>query len=239
MRPVLFLRALAAASAALAAPALAAPPVPAGQPLVTVKASGIPARDAIAWLGRAAGLRLVPLWRDAEHPEGLDPDRALDLTLTRADPMHALEVVLRQLDGDATWQLDESGAVEIGPRARLNESRSVRIYNIRDLLTRAPDHPQGATLDLEAALRAGSESVLREDDRGHRPDADLERAERAERLVLLITSTVEPDQWVDNGGAAATIRVHEGSLVVRAPGYIHRQIAGSLLPRATPTTPAR
>ncbi len=49
---------------------------------------------------------------------------------------------------------------------------------------------------------------------------------RAQRIVDLIESTVEPDQWANAGGDGASLRIFGTSLVVTAPDYIHRQIVG-------------
>lgn len=46
------------------------------------------------------------------------------------------------------------------------------------------------------------------------------REERAQELVDLITATVRPDIWEENGGVA-TIRFFNGNLVVHAPRSVH------------------
>ncbi len=51
-------------------------------------------------------------------------------------------------------------------------------------------------------------------------------AEKAQELVDLITESVEPEAWVDNGGDFASIRYYSGTLIVRAPDFIHRQLGG-------------
>jgi len=37
---------------------------------------------------------------------------------------------------------------------------------------------------------------------------------------------VEPDAWVERGGGDATIRYYTGTLIVRAPDFVHRQLGG-------------
>jgi hypothetical protein len=53
-----------------------------------------------------------------------------------------------------------------------------------------------------------------------------EKAERAQEIVELIVSTIEPMAWRRNGGEWASITYQDGVLIVRAPDYIHRQING-------------
>ena len=68
------------------------------------------------------------------------------------------------------------------------------------------------------------------------------RRQKAEELIDMIIESIEPMAWDQNGGSWATIRYYEGSLIVRAPDYIHRQIGGyprPLRPRPErPTVPA-
>jgi hypothetical protein len=229
MRPTLLLR------AAVAIPAVVCWFVPCGaaasptpQPtLVTINIMGAPARDAVRYISTVAGLDLSPLWQDADHEEGLDPDGTIDLGCTAATPSEVLERLVKALGPGVTWQTDEQGSIEIGPRSRLNEHARVVIYDVKDLLTETPDYTDVPSIDLQGALQAGSHSVFREEPSSS-TKARHDRQERAEELINLISDTVEPDEWVRNGGRAATIRIYQDSLIVRAPGYIHRQIAGSI-----------
>ena len=61
------------------------------------------------------------------------------------------------------------------------------------------------------------------------PEDDPDRlteTEKVDLLIDLILEIVEPDSWVDNGGEAASIRYYQGTLIIRAPDYIQRQIGG-------------
>jgi hypothetical protein len=62
-------------------------------------------------------------------------------------------------------------------------------------------------------------------DEGDDPERRSEE-EKADELVNLILETVEPDAWTDNGGEWASIKYHQGVLIVRAPDWIHRQLGG-------------
>jgi hypothetical protein len=62
--------------------------------------------------------------------------------------------------------------------------------------------------------------------------------EKAEELIDLIKSLVEPDAWLDE--STASIRYYDGSIIVRAPDYIQRQIGGyGMLPPAPPSADGR
>lgn len=226
----LWLRAVGAAmTIALVAGSAGGSERPAGSPaaLITCSIKQTSTRNAVAYLDRISGLRLVPLWKDADHADGLDPDRLIDLTCVASTPMRALEALVQHLEPGSTWQTTESGEIEIGPRARLNEHQTVRIYDIRDLISETPDFPRCATIDLEAALHPASGAVLREEGESGLPHRQ-EHTDRARDLVALITSTVEPDQWLDSGGPGGSIQIYQKTLVVKAAGYIHRQLVGAL-----------
>jgi hypothetical protein len=57
-------------------------------------------------------------------------------------------------------------------------------------------------------------------------NSDAAKSERAEALIETIVTLVEPDAWTRNGGALATITYQDGTLVVRAPDFIQRQLGG-------------
>jgi len=58
--------------------------------------------------------------------------------------------------------------------------------------------------------------------------------EKAQELIDLIQGLVEPDAWLDE--SVASIRYYDGSIIVRAPDYIQRQIGGY---GAVPMSPPR
>jgi hypothetical protein len=62
-------------------------------------------------------------------------------------------------------------------------------------------------------------------DPGDAPDR-LTEVERAQVIIDLITETIEPEAWDIAGGDWASIRYYTGTLIIRAPDYIHRQIGG-------------
>ena len=78
------------------------------------------------------------------------------------------------------------------------------------------------------------------------PEDDPDRMseqDKADLLIELILEIVETDSWVDNGGEAASIRYYQGTLIIRAPDFIQRQIGGYPFPtrpirKASPATSA-
>lgn len=73
------------------------------------------------------------------------------------------------------------------------------------------------------------------------PGADPPRAgedEKVEQIIELILEIVEPDGWEANGGSWGSIRYYQGTLIIRAPDFMHRQIGGYPFP-IRPTGSAR
>ena len=42
----------------------------------------------------------------------------------------------------------------------------------------------------------------------------------------LLKELIETEQWADNGGDGATMKLYQGAIIINAPDYIHRQING-------------
>ena len=108
----------------------------------------------------------------------------------------------------------------------------LEIYDINDLLLDVPDYTDVPRIDLQQALQSnqggggGGQSPFREQGQQDRNARLKDRQAKADELTQLITSIVEPDQWVDNGGSGGSIRLYQGTLIVNAPDYMHRGING-------------
>lgn len=195
---------------------------------VSIEITCRPLRDAIPIFEQLSGLRLQPLWLDAAYAEGLDPDMPVSVHAAGVSVLILLERLIEAADitGSSTWQLGRAGTIQVGPRSRLNKYKRLHIYDVRDLLKAAPDHRRAPSIDLQQALQPGNASApITGTDNG----ADwLERTprpiDRAQELADLIRATVETDQWKENGGEAGWIEVHQNSLIINAPDYIHRAI---------------
>jgi hypothetical protein len=225
-----------ASGAAAAAHAPALPPrdgplVRLSRP-ISIELAGRRLQDAIAFIGESCGVAIEPLWADDGHAQGLDPERLVTLRAAELPALTVLERVLAcAAGGDAaanSWQLSEAGVCQVGPKERLNQFPRIAIYDISDLLREAPDYTETPVIDLRSVLQAGGgRSPFRNEGAGDRGEGDPEeRVTRAGRVARLITELIEPEQWAQAGGAGASVRVWEGALIIRAPGYIHRQIDG-------------
>jgi len=206
-----------------------------------------PAREVIEYLQTVLGVPIIGRYSDDRTGLGIDPEAEISLEVVSTPALTVLEMVLAQASDDysePTWQL-RRGFVEVGTKERLGtkSAQEIRYYPIRDLMFEAPQFDNAPELDLDAALSqnkggggggsggfggggaggGGGGNIISE------PGAEPERAKEEEmiaQIVTLIQETVEPDGWVENGGEWATIRAYQGTLIIRAPDFIHRQIGG-------------
>lgn len=192
---------------------------------------GATARDALAFWAQISGVEPQVFWESDREPAGLSPEAAIEVDLGVATVREALEAILESMtpgdafeEGQARWQIDESGRLQIGTIGSLNRHPWVIIYPIDDLLTTPPRFADVPTLDLDAAL-SGSGSLIRDaGDGGWSADPAL-RTDAAGEILGLLRAMIEPAQWDTSGGSGASAYVWREALIVRAPGYIHRQIA--------------
>jgi hypothetical protein len=178
-------------------------------------------------------------WLDDRNSVGLDKDMPITVRFDRGTALALLEKVLDKAATDTagaggnTWQLTEDGTFQVGPKERLNRFKFVKLYSINDLLLELPDYSEAPEFDLQSVLQStgqggggggGGQSPFRDTQQ-----QDINRrplAERAEEVMDILRNLVEQEQWVDNGGDGASMRLFQGSLIINAPDYIHRQIDG-------------
>src|SRR6185369_11546819 len=100
-----------------------------------------------------------------------------------------------------------------------------------DLLMVLPRYSEVPAIDLNTVLQSGQGgsggSPFNNANNNNSPlDTQPMREERAKKIMDLIVSLVESQQWQDNGGEGASMHYFNGTLIVNAPDYIHRQING-------------
>ena len=195
---------------------------------VTAEIEDARLEDVIAFIEQSTGAELEARWID-ESRSGVGLDRDALITLSWKDRpaidllQRAVERASDEFDA-ATWQMTEGGIVEVGPRSALNRRAFVKMYDVRDLLVVIPDFTEVPDLELGQIVQGQG---------GSQQDVDIEvpegetEAQRLERLIEIIQTTVEFEQWRANGGDAAEITPYRQTLLVRAPGYVHRQLGGA------------
>lgn len=189
--------------------------------------------DAIDFIRTQTGVDMEVIWAGGSDAVGLDRDKPITLRANRVTALDALERVLFKTGAGAeesTWQLGDSGELQVGLKESLNKFPRMELYDVSDLLLEMPDYDRVPSIDLQSALQTsqGGNNPFRDD----QDNSDLRRTERAKRkvergeeIIDLITELVETTQWERNGGSAR-IRYYQGQVIVTAPDYIHRSLAG-------------
>ena len=223
---------------------------------ISVKFDQTKAKEAFAYVRQLLGIDIVVRWsNDPGASDGLDPEMPLTFEMNNAQALVVLERMIEMSTSEpATWQLRQS-YLEVGTKARLNTrgAQETRIYPIRDLLFEAPNFDNAPEFNLNQAVQSGSSGGGGGGGSGGggggfgggggggggsgggggggspfgtpgESPARRSAEEKGDQLVELIKSLVEPDVWLDD--SVASIRYYDGSIIVRAPDYVQREIAG-------------
>lgn len=218
---------------------------------LTIEMSDTPLEDVFKYIADTTGAELEPLWKSDTESDGYEKDTRVTINAKAIPALTFLEKVLERLDGGAiknSWQMSVDGPIQIGPKDRLNKYKRVEIYDINDLLFVLPVYDNAPSIDLNQVLQqagrgggGGGQSPFRDNQNGRGRNQNEEpptKEERARTIVNIITSIVDNEQWQDGGGEGGTIRYHEGTLIINAADYLHRQVNGyrwwpSIRPGAT------
>jgi general secretion pathway protein D len=157
-------------------------------------------------LERLAGQLGVAIWLDPEGLEEADAarDQLVTLHLPPVRARHALKMLLEPLH---LRTVVRDGVLKITSEEKASEALETRVYNVRDLVEIQSNRAgKPATALTPVPVPEGTKVVLRE--RGTITYQDFDT------LIDLITSTVQPDSWTDNGGQGSISGFPRGSLLV-------------------------
>lgn len=203
---------------------------------ITIEFEGNRLEDVLDFFEEVADIQIEAKWLNERSATGLDKDFEINLKVESMSVVNTLERVLDRMAEEEldmpTWQLNNWGEVEVGPRSRLNAKKYVKVYPVQDLLFQIPDFTDVPQLDIDDVLDQGGQGGGGGGGGGifDNPDTDpglgTPEREEAERLVRILQTFVEEDQWAANGGNGGTIRYYRGSLVIRGADYMHRALLG-------------
>jgi hypothetical protein len=156
--------------------------------------------DVLEYLQAESGLTFV--LHDSANDNDLDRETPITLEMANTRLATVLSFLLDEYE--CTWRI-EDGVVELisEDAALQSEFQSVRVFDCGDLLQQI--HPM--TVKRVAGVFGGS---------GSPPRAPLleETISASQQLTHLITKTVDPASWEENGGEASMVSFR-GVLVVR------------------------
>ncbi|MBT4584261.1 MAG: hypothetical protein HOC93_04170 [Phycisphaerae bacterium] len=159
-------------------------------------------------------------WKSKDK-DGIDKSTPITLKLTNQPAIVVLERIIEKLNNTAptAWQLRDS-MLEIGFKERFTEGSAMelRTYDVMNLMFTIRDFDNAPTMGTTGGGGVNFGDPTDDPNR-------LTKNEEAEQLINTITDFIESEQWKVHGGNC-TIRFYKGSLLVKAPDFVHRQLGG-------------
>lgn len=199
--------------------------------LPDLKLNGATLADTIDFIRDVTALNIHVNWKALEL---LNVTRQTPITLQLHDV--SANVVLRTLvselgQGNITYYT-EDGVVEITTTEIADAKMFTRVYPVEDLVMDIPNFV-GPTFGLQQTAQisggggggGGGGSSLFNGSTTTNNDTPLTKQQRGQQLVKLVTDTVHPEIWRENGGQAS-IRYFNGHLIVTAPRSVHEALGG-------------
>ena len=168
-------------------------------PNISFDAAGL--SDVLDFLRDVSGLNIFANWKSLQDV-GVDRTTPLTCRLHNIKVSKALSIILDSVGGAKTrlaYSVSD-GVLTISTPHDLASNVVVRVYDIRDLLVRAPD----ADPSKNQTPHAGPAS---------RP-AQPNHEELVRQITTLIQEVVATDSWNDRGGDSGAIREMQGQLIV-------------------------
>ena len=202
--------------------------------LPTLNFAGVAFGDVIDFLRDVSGANIHVDWKALETA-GVGKDAVINVRLRSVTMRKCLSLVLNEAGGGTllTFYTD-SGVIEITTREVADKQMFTRVYPIQDLIMEVPDFV-GPDFNITQANTGGGgrgggggggQSIFGGGGgSGSKDEKAMTKEERAQQIVEVITSTIQPEIWAANGGTAA-IRFFNGNLIVTAPRSVHEALGG-------------
>lgn len=180
---------------------------------------------------------------------GVRRDDRIEIKLKQVPIETVMDIVLREASGsaDLVKYIVSSGILMISTEAVVREPRVLRTYDVTDLIESGYALRRFANTPVLGLKLTGREFVGGEAKRKGKSKggggsfgggggrggifSDPSRHSEMElmgQIIDLITSIVEPDSWVDNGGDKGSIRAYESTLLIRHTIRAQQQVADLL-----------
>lgn len=195
-----------------------------------------PLQEAIEWVRGAGGMNIVVHWKQLAAA-GIPEETPITLHLADVPLQRVLELILQlATDGPELGYEDDQNVLVISTQADLDRKLVVRSYDVSGW---APPpkgvRPPVMRLDVPSTpfyLYEYHPYIYYEPFHyfGHPPlgyEFDEEQEEPYQDLIDMVTSAVEPDSWMINGGRG-TITPIGSALVIRNCSRVHRMLTESL-----------
>lgn len=202
--------------------------------IAEVKLTGVELDGALNYVRDISGANIHVNWRALEQ---INVTRATPVSI-RLNDVTARRVLRGLLDetgaGELITYYIDDGVIEITTRELADAQLITRVYPVHDLVTSIPNF-EGPTFNLQSqgtqtsgggggGSGGSGQGLFGGNTPASAADTPQSRGQQGESLVKLITETVRPDVWRDNGGTAS-IRYFNGHIIVTAPRSVHEKIS--------------
>lgn len=216
------------------------------QRIPEVSFSEAPLEQVIGWLGEFTNFNVIVRWENLEEM-GIDRDRPISLTVRNLRLTQVLWMILNEAAGtDIRLAYRASGnLLIISTEDDLGREMITRVYDISDLLVVVPRFTNAPVLDPGQALQqvaqaaqaggggfgggggggAGGGQLFQGGQQQQQEDNTQGGEQLIQQIIQLITQTVEPDSWAENGGRGTIVSFNR-LLVVHNTPLVHQQIGG-------------
>jgi hypothetical protein len=196
-----------------------------------------PFNQVMEWLQETQQLNLVVRWEILTNA-GIDRDKPITLKVKNVRLSQALWMIMNEAGGpDLKLAYRASGNLLVVSTAEnLGQEMVVRTYDVSDLLIRV-ERFYGPAIDLSQAGQqqgqgGGGQSLFQQGqdqnrDRDQNDRQGMGTSPEMDRLIDLITKTIEPESWASNNGNG-TIQAFRNTLVVRNSILVHQRLGGYL-----------
>ena len=199
-----------------------------GAKKISVVFKQVPIVQVLESISQKSGVPIQALLLDKPAGSaGIDPAITIDLAIKDMRAREVLEIVLSQASATSQnefrLQTTQSG-IEVGPKSRLLRPSAMErhVYVVADLGFKAADFQPPP---LQSGGTGGGTAPP--------PFTPSQKDARYQKLKSLIQTTVETDVWAESSGGPCTIAIFNNKMIVIAPDFVHRSIAGNPLIRAT------
>lgn len=196
----------------------------------------VPFEQVMDWVKELTGANVVVRWETLEQM-GIERDKPITIKVKNLRLSQVLWMIMNEAGGsDVKLAYRAAGTLLIlSTEEDLSEERVLKVYDVADLLTSAPNFTNAAQLDPGQALNqqgqggaggggGASSQLFQSNQQNNEDDGDVQGAD-IETLIQLITDTVEPDSWVAGGGVGQ-IFPYRSSIVVYNTLLVHQRIGG-------------
>ena len=209
---------------ALRRPSATRPANPLEKPIPEVNLDNATLADALEFLRDVTRANLVVNWRALEAA-GIERNATVSVKLRDATADAVLSAVL---DGAAGGNVVlqhryQNNILYVSTAEDLSANTEIRLYNVRDLMINAMRFHRS----FDHAARAGNPVTSRATDsaaNGGVTAVTWYEGDLAAQLQSLITNTVIPDTWVDNGGRFGACHYWAGKFLIVQTPEAHEEI---------------